>query len=366
MPKLTLPSGHTWAYVDANPQGTTTILCLHGFPDLGYGYRHQIGPWSRAGFRVIVPDMLGYGGSDAPIDPAQYTTKRLAGDLTALLTALGVDRAVVVGHDWGSFTAGRVALWHPDRVLALVVMSVPFTPPAIAPTSLTNVATRAPNLGYQLFLASPEAAPALETNIPYFIALTFNPPSAPVNFTPTGALRTLLTSPPSPASIDALPCLLKGDVRRAYLRAFRARGMTGPTNYYRTTRLRYLEEAAVASSSSNAPGLSLSPTLDVLSIYGTLDATIAPAALKIQRRFVSRLTEVPIEGTGHWVMIQDASEEPPSFVGEGADPLEAWRERTSAGAWKDGSGDGGAVGRAVLSWLKGLGITGGVELRGKL
>jgi soluble epoxide hydrolase/lipid-phosphate phosphatase len=65
--------------------------------------------------------MLGYGGSDAPVDPAQYTTKRLTGDLAALLTALGVNRAVVVGHDWGSFAAGRFALWHPDRVLALVL-----------------------------------------------------------------------------------------------------------------------------------------------------------------------------------------------------------------------------------------------------
>ncbi|KAJ7831885.1 Alpha/Beta hydrolase protein [Mycena leptocephala] len=247
MPKLTLPSGHTWAYVDANPQGKTTIICFHGFPDLAYGYRHQIGSWARSGFRVVVPDMLGYGGSDAPVDPAQYTTKRLTGDLAALLTVLRVDRAVVVGHDWGSFTAGRFALWHPDRVLALVLMSVPYTPPSPAPITLAYVAARAPNLGYQLFLASPEAAPTLEANIPYFVALTFHPPSAPIDFTPEGAMRALLASPPSPASVAAMPCVLKGDAHRAYLAAFRARGLTGATNYYRTTRLRYLEESAAAA-----------------------------------------------------------------------------------------------------------------------
>ncbi|KAJ7682417.1 epoxide hydrolase [Mycena polygramma] len=365
MPKLTLPSGHTWAYVDANPQGPTTILCLHGFPDLGYGYRHQIGPWARAGFRVIVPDMLGYGGSDAPVDPAQYTTKRLSADLAALLTVLGVDRAVVVGHDWGSFTAGRFALWHPDRLLALVLMSVPYTPPAIAPTSLANVAARAPNLGYQLFLASPVAAPAVEANIPYFLALLFCPPSGPADITPADALHRLLASPPSPASIAAMPTILKGDAHRAYFSAFRARGMTGATNYYRTTRLRYLEESA-------APNLRLPPTLDVLALYGTLDKTIAPAALRMQRRFVGRLTEVPLEGAGHWVMVQDAvAREEPAFVegeneGKGADPLEDWRERMSAGAWKERGGDGGAVGRAVLAWLGGLGINGRGEVRGKL
>ncbi|KAJ7167567.1 epoxide hydrolase [Mycena filopes] len=355
MPKLTLPSGHTWAFVDANPQAPNAILCLHGFPDLGYGYRHQIGPWARAGFRVVVPDMLGYGGSDAPVDPLQYTTKRLAADLMALLTALGIGRAIVVGHDWGSFAAGRVALWHPDRVLALVLMSVPYTPPARKPMSLNTVAELAPNLGYQLFLASPEAAPTLEANIPYFLALTFSPPSERTDFTPKGVMKSLLDSPP--ISTADIPCLLTGDAHRAYLDSFRARGLTGATNYYRTTHLRYLEEAA------GSPPATLPSTLPVLSIYGTLDATIAPAALKTQRRFVPRLTEVPLAGVGHWVMIQDVrGEEGPSFVGHGADPLEEWRERMSAGAWKGGAGDGGAVGREVLSWLKGLDI----QVRGKL
>ncbi|KAK7054107.1 epoxide hydrolase [Favolaschia claudopus] len=351
MPKVKLPSGHTWAYVDANPQGTTTILCLHGFPDLGFGYRHQIGPWAKAGFRVVVPDMLGYGGSSAPIDPSQYTTKRLANDLAELLTALGVSRAIVVGHDWGSFTAARMALWQPNRVLALVLMSVPYTPPALAPTSLFHIAARAPNLAYQLFLASPEAAPVLEANLPRFLALTFqSPSSSAIDFTGMGAMRAQLTSTPSPTTVSAIPCVLKGDALRAYLAAFRAHGLTGPTNYYRTARTRSLEEI------SN-PTLALSASLDVLSIYGTLDPTIAPAALKAQRRFVSRLTEMPLKGTGHWVMVEDVREEPQWKIGGAEDPLEEWREHLSSGGWKEGDGDGGAVGRTVLTWLKGLGIT---------
>ncbi|KAJ7228256.1 Alpha/Beta hydrolase protein [Mycena pura] len=364
MPKITLPSGHTWAYVDANPDGTTTMLCLHGFPDLAYGYRHQIGAWARAGFRVVVPDMLGYGGSDAPIDPAQYTTKRLTADLAALLTALNVDRAVVVGHDWGSFTANRFTLWHPDRVFALILMSIPYTPPALAPTLLSTVAARASNLGYQLYLASPEAAPALEKNLLYFLAFTFSPPDAQVNFTPAGVMHSLMASAPSASVTAALPCLLQDDVLRAYVAAFSARGLTGPTNYYRTTYLRGAEEAA---ASPPLPA-HLPPELPVLSVYGALDATIAPAALKAQRRFVPRLTEMPIAHMGHWVLVQDAriDAEPPSFLSEGSleDPLEGWREHTSAGAWREAPGDGGAVGRVVLEWLSGLGVGRGV--RGKL
>ncbi|KAJ6475656.1 alpha/beta-hydrolase [Mycena vulgaris] len=354
MPRLTLPSGHTWAYVDANPQAATALLCLHGFPDLGYGYRHQLGPWARAGFRVVVPDMLGYGASDAPVDPAQYTTKRLAGDLVALLTALGIARAVVVGHDWGAFVAGRVALWHPDRVLALVVLSVPYTPPAPAPVSLFDVARRAPNLAYQLFLASPEATPAIEAQLPHFLDLLYAPPASPAHITQSDSLRTALLSP-APTSG---PTLLAGPAREAYLAAYRARGMDGPTNYYRTTRLRYLEE----STANNAP-LALHPDLPVLSMHGTADATCAPAALKTQRRFVPRLTERALEGAGHWLLLEGAA---------GGDALlgawRAWLEGGQTDAWKHTGGDGGPVGRAILEWLAGLGITGGGEaaVKGKL
>ncbi|KAJ7129298.1 Alpha/Beta hydrolase protein, partial [Mycena epipterygia] len=326
-----LPSGHTWAFVDANPAGSPTLLCLHGFPDLALGYRHQIGAWARAGFRVVVPDMLGYGGSDAPVDPAQYTTKRLSADLAALLTALAVPRAVVVGHDWGSFTAGRFALWQPERVLALVVMSVPYTPPSRRAVTLADIVHSAPNLAYQLFLAGPDAAPRLEAQLPRFLALTYQPPHSPVDFTAAGALRALLDEGERDRAAGeggALPCLLTGRTLAAYLAAFRARGMTGPTNYYRTALLRALEEIAASSPSSSSSSSCSAPTssspasspsttaptpltlppIPVLSIHGTLDATLAPAALLAQRRTIPRLSEVVLEGVGHWVMVQDGGD----------------------------------------------------------
>ena len=66
------------------------------------------------------PDMLGYGGTDKPADPAAYSLKRLCGDLAALLDLVDAERAVIVGHDWGAVTAWRFALYYPERVLALV------------------------------------------------------------------------------------------------------------------------------------------------------------------------------------------------------------------------------------------------------
>ncbi|KAF7290891.1 Epoxide hydrolase hydrolase [Mycena chlorophos] len=355
MPKLTLPSGHTWAFVDANPTAQTTLLCLHGFPDLAYGYRLQIGPWARAGFRVVVPDMLGYGGSDAPTDPSNYTTKRLADDLAALLTALGVDRAVIIGHDWGSFTASRFALWHPERVITLILMSVAHTPPVPQRVTLEDVVKRVPNFGYQLFLASSESPSIIEANLPAFIALIFAPTMSGINFTYKDKLRKLLTSPNLPKSTLA-SCILKGDVLRAYTAAFKARGMTGPTNYYRTTTLRFDEEAAAS------PPLALPRDLQVLFVYGVADPTLAGPALKTQRKVIPKVEETQIANTGHWVLFEHSpfSEEPPVFLEEGTpeDPLAGWRERTSAGAWKDGHGDGGPAGRTVIRFLANLGFEG--------
>ncbi|KAJ7126394.1 Alpha/Beta hydrolase protein [Mycena crocata] len=387
MPSITLPSGNTWAYVDANPAGTTTLLCLHGFPDLSYGYRHQIAPFARShlSLRVVVPDMLGYGASSAPIDPARYTTRRLAADLAALLTALNIPKVVIVGHDWGSFAAGRFALWYPERVVGIVLMSVPYTPPARAPTSLFDVARRAPNLGYQLYLGSPSAAPTLEANLPYFLGLTYHPPDAPTHFTDAGALERLLASQNAHSdNASDVRTVLPPPVFATYLAAFRARGMTGPTNYYRTTRLRYEEEAPfTASGGSTGNGgesprmtpLAL-PAVPLLAVYGTLDATIAPAALKAMRREVpaSLLTEVPLEGVGHWVMLEGVGKAASDSLSSGpaaenvSDPLAPWRDSISAGAWRDKvwDGDGGAVGRAVIKWLGDAGIVGGGGVRGKL
>ena len=117
-----LSTGRTYHFVDTGSPtpSAPTILCIHGFPDSWYGYRYQIPHWAKVA-RVIVPDMLGYGGTDKPHDASEYSSKKLCADLTALLDLLDVQRAIVVGHDWGALIAGRFALWAPDRLKALVM-----------------------------------------------------------------------------------------------------------------------------------------------------------------------------------------------------------------------------------------------------
>lgn len=92
-----LSTGRTYHYIDQRPRNSafeTTLLCIHGLPDLWYGWRHQIRPWVAEGYRVVVPDMLGYGKTDMPLEASAYSTKRLCDDLVALLDHLGVQKAV--------------------------------------------------------------------------------------------------------------------------------------------------------------------------------------------------------------------------------------------------------------------------------
>jgi pimeloyl-ACP methyl ester carboxylesterase len=100
------------------------VILLHGFPDSGRLWRHQVPALVDAGFRVIVPDMRGYGASDKPTAITAYSMGALIGDVLAVLDDSGVERAHVVGHDWGAAVAWVFAALVPERTDHLVAMSV--------------------------------------------------------------------------------------------------------------------------------------------------------------------------------------------------------------------------------------------------
>jgi pimeloyl-ACP methyl ester carboxylesterase len=100
------------------------VLLLHGFPDTGRLWRHQVDALVAAGYRTIVPDLRGYGRSDRPEAVDAYGLATIATDAVAVLDAAGVERAHVVGHDWGAGVAWILATLFPDRVDHLAVLAV--------------------------------------------------------------------------------------------------------------------------------------------------------------------------------------------------------------------------------------------------
>ncbi len=109
----------------AGPPDGEPVVLLHGFPDFGYGWRHQVEPLARAGYRVIVPDQRGYGRSDKPAGRGAYAIERLTQDVLDLLDALGIARAHVVGHDWGGAVAWWLAANHAARMGRMVILNCP-------------------------------------------------------------------------------------------------------------------------------------------------------------------------------------------------------------------------------------------------
>ena len=112
------------AYAFGEPDGEL-VLMLHGFPQSGWEWRHVWPGLVEAGYRVVAPDQRGYSPGARPEGVAAYAMPELVGDVVGVLDALGVERAHVVGHDWGAAVAWQVAAHHPDRVRTLTAVSVP-------------------------------------------------------------------------------------------------------------------------------------------------------------------------------------------------------------------------------------------------
>src|SRR5688572_4064561 len=126
-------NGITMHALEAGYDGTRpAVLLLHGFPELAYSWRHVMLPLAKAGYHVIAPDLRGYGrsgGTDVKFDDdlGPFSTLNRVRDMIALVAALGHSNvAAVVGHDFGSPTAGWCALTRPDFFRSLVMMSAPF------------------------------------------------------------------------------------------------------------------------------------------------------------------------------------------------------------------------------------------------
>lgn len=111
-------------------EGFPIVLC-HGFPELAYAWRHQLPALAEAGFRALAPDQRGYGATGGPKgrDTVELSDMaHLTSDLVGLLDALGLEKAVFCGHDWGGLVVWQMALMHPSRVAGVIGVNTPFLP----------------------------------------------------------------------------------------------------------------------------------------------------------------------------------------------------------------------------------------------
>ena len=119
-------------YVEEHGEGDPVLL-LHGWPDSARLWRHQVPFLAAHGYRVITPDLRGFGRSERPAEAVAYRLRNVVADVSALLDHLTIETAHVVGHDWGAAVAWLIAILVPARVRKLTAISVPhpFAPPTL-------------------------------------------------------------------------------------------------------------------------------------------------------------------------------------------------------------------------------------------
>jgi pimeloyl-ACP methyl ester carboxylesterase len=167
--------GYTYTYYTSPGDKTLpTLFFQHGYPDHAAMWKDVAGPLKRLNHPIIIPDMLGYEGTDKPTDPAAYTMDKITKDLVEILDAEEGEKCISIGHDWGSSCASRFYNFYPDRVVGLANLNVPYVAPARVPFDLDEVnATSTKMIGYPMYdywylFTAPDGPEVLKANIDRF------------------------------------------------------------------------------------------------------------------------------------------------------------------------------------------------------
>jgi pimeloyl-ACP methyl ester carboxylesterase len=288
---------------EAGPPDGPTVLLLHGFPECWYSWRHQLAGLAAEGFHVVAPDQRGYARSAAPAAVEDYTQLHLVGDALGVLDAVGAERAVVVGHDWGAPVAWNTALMRPDRVRGVVALSVPFLPrPAGPPTA--GMAKRFGPDFYQLYFQRPgvaDAELAADPRVTFRRLLSATGGEGGVTRLAVPEGRGFLDACPEP---DRLPDWLTEDDLSVYVAEYAGRGFTGGLNWYRNQDRSWALTAAWRDAQVTVPAAFAAGERDLVIAGVGFDAVVAT-----MRRRVPDLREARLlPGCGHWTQQERPAE----------------------------------------------------------
>jgi pimeloyl-ACP methyl ester carboxylesterase len=273
--------------------GPLVVLC-HGFPELWYSWRHQLPALAEAGYRAVAPDGRGYGGSGGPPEIEAYDILHLTADLTGLLDALGEDQAVFVGHDWGAIVAWNLALLAPERVRAVIGLSVPFIPRQPVPPTQLFQTLAGDRFLYLLYFQDVGPAdreldedPERSLRVMYSAISGDAPRSSFRRIRKEGGRYLDQFRPP-----EGLPPWLTEDDLDVFVQGFRRSGFTRPLHWYRNFDRNWELTEHVAGARVHQPALFMVGERDHV-------RRIIPPGL--MDGWVTDLRDqVVLPGCGHW------------------------------------------------------------------
>lgn len=302
---------HTTFFLSCGAADATPLIFVHGWPELSISWRHQLPVFAALGFRSIAPDMRGYGRSGVYARHEDYALQHSVADMLELLAALGREKAVWVGHDWGSPVVWSIGSHHPERCLGLVNLCVPYLPGGFTPAGTVPLVNRqvypeatfpAGQWDYQLFYEEnfAKAVADFEASVPDTVKALFRKGSQGGKGHPA---RTALVrrdggwfggAGRAPAVPRDAEVLTEADCS-IYAASLQRNGFFGPDSWY----MNHARNAVYAEKALDNGRLSM----PVLFLHGAFDYTCETLDSRLaepMREYCAELTEVVVQ-SGHWM-----------------------------------------------------------------
>lgn len=301
--------GKTYSYILGEPQGPKvgTVVLVHGWPDMAFGWRHQIPFLMSLGFQVVAPNMVGYAGTDAPQDLGEFTFKSVSADIAELARQFVGEKGQIVlgGHDWGGSVIWRTAYYYPELIKAIFSICTPPHPLSTSSKPLEAIiaAGGLGNLKYQLQLKGPDVEARVQGKdmLRKFFRAMFGGfgPNREAGFNTRDGLQF--------DTLDKLgaPLLLDADELEYYVEQYslqKAPEMRGPLNWYRTREANSEDEISLAKT-----GPPLKFEMPALFIAASKDTALPPAMSKGMDVFYTDLTRAEVDAS-HWALTQAGDE----------------------------------------------------------
>ena len=302
---------HTSFYLSSGTPGNIPVIFCHGWPELSLSWRHQLPSLAALGFQAIAPDMRGYGRSSQHPAIEDYAVPEIEADMIELLDHIGAEKAIWVGHDWGTPIVWSIAQHHPDRCHGVAGICVPYLPNGFTLPELVRGVDRKiyPEdqfpLGQWDYWQFHRDAPnkcrrGFERNLDNTFRALFRSGQSDSKSSPsiTAMIRTMggWFGPDGAAAPD-MPIdtgVIHPSDLAAYVAAYERTGFSGPNNWYRNDQ-RNTEHARLAKTRNlEMPALFVHAAND--GICETINSSLASP----MRAHCQNLTEVTIE-SGHWV-----------------------------------------------------------------
>lgn len=299
---------HTSFYLACGAADAPPIIFLHGWPELSISWRHQLPCFASLGFRAIAPDMRGYGRSTVHPRHEDYAVEHSVSDMIALLDSLGRDKAIWVGHDWGSPVVWGIAGHHPERCHGVANLCVPYLPKGFTGDDGAELIDRtlypaaefpAGQWEYQLFYREnfERARTVFEADVAATVKAIFRKGNPAGQGKPAGTAYIRrqggwFGGQPKAPDLPLDTAVLNEAELSVYVAALQRNGFFGPDSWYMNHEANRVF--------MDRPGRLELPVLFLHAAYDYICATIGTKLADPMRAACADLTEGEIR-TGHWM-----------------------------------------------------------------